>query len=81
MFEKILVLLVICFSLVCKAQTVKKENLTEKDKLFWDFKKTKIQSVGSYYKDRLGETRDKHGKWEYYNEFGDIEEIRKGLRR
>ena len=74
--KNILFILLILCAFIAKAQIVKKENLTEKDKLYWDFKKTKLQSTGAYYKDILGETRDKHGKWEYFNEFGDNEEIR-----
>jgi len=74
--KNILLIFLIAYAFTAKTQIVFKENLTEKDKLYWDFKKTKIQSTGSYYKDILGETRDKHGKWEFYNEFGDIEEIR-----
>ena len=41
------------------AQKIEKENLTQKDVIYWDFKKTKIQSTGAYYKDQLGQTRDK----------------------
>ena len=74
--KNILIIILIITAFTTKAQIISKENLTEKDKLYWDFKKTKLQSTGSYYKDILGETRDKHGKWEFYNEFGDIEEIR-----
>ena len=57
-------------------QEVKKENLTKKFTLYWDFNKTQVQAVGSYYMDELGETTDKHGKWLYYSRLGDIEEER-----
>lgn len=55
---------------------VLKENLTKKEYLYWDFNKTKVQSVGSYYKDKSGETTMKHGKWIYYDREGKIEEER-----
>lgn len=73
---KYLLLIALLLPIYGKTQQVQKENLTPKDVLYWDFKKTKIQSTGSYYKDQLGQTRDKHGKWEFYNEFGDLEETR-----
>ena len=63
-------------SLSMNAQVVRKENLSKKDVVYWDFKKTKVQSTGAYYKDELGETKERHGKWEFYNEFGDLEEVR-----
>lgn len=44
---------------------VQKENLTKKESLFYDFNKTKIQSLGAYYTDKLGATTMKHGKWIY----------------
>jgi antitoxin component YwqK of YwqJK toxin-antitoxin module len=74
--KNFILILGLLFPFVNFSQTVLKENLTPLDKIYWDIKKTKIQSAGSYYKDALGQTRDKHGKWEYYNEFGDLEETR-----
>jgi uncharacterized protein len=74
--KKIVFLLSFIIPFIGVSQVVLKENLTPIDKIFWDIKKTKIQSAGSYYKDALGQTRDRHGKWEYFNEFGDLEEIR-----
>ena len=58
------------------AQVVKKENLTKKVNLYWDFNKTQLQATGSYYKDEVDETSDKHGKWLYYDRFGVLEEER-----
>lgn len=55
---------------------VQKENLTKKESLFYDFNKTKIQSLGAYYTDKLGATTMKHGKWIYYDRDGKIEEER-----
>ncbi|AEA43330.1 toxin-antitoxin system YwqK family antitoxin [Fluviicola taffensis] len=52
------------------AQVVQKENLTPKLRNFYDFERTKLESTGSYYKDLLGESTDKHGKWLYYDRFG-----------
>lgn len=58
------------------SQTVLKENLTKKKSLYWDFNQTQLQAIGSYYKDPLGETTKEHGKWEYYDRYGKLEEIR-----
>ncbi|MFN5911877.1 MAG: toxin-antitoxin system YwqK family antitoxin [Bacteroidota bacterium] len=58
------------------AQEIKKENLSKKASLFWDFNRTQLQAIGSYYVDELGETTEKHGKWLYYNRLGDLEEER-----
>jgi uncharacterized protein len=52
------------------AQVVKKDNLTPKVKNFYDFEKTKLESTGCYYKDLLGTSTDKHGKWLYYDRYG-----------
>lgn len=56
--------------------SVKKENLTKKDVVYWDFNKTKVQASGSYYTDKLGESKDKHGLWKYYDKYGALEEER-----
>src|SRR4051794_12412264 len=58
------------FSFAAFGQVILKENLTPKVKNYYDFQKMQLESVGSYYKDPLGETRDKHGKWIYYDRFG-----------
>ncbi|MEN9440650.1 MAG: hypothetical protein RLZ33_726, partial [Bacteroidota bacterium] len=62
--------------LTSNAQVVLKENLTKKANLYWDFNKTQIQATGSYYKDEVDETTDKHGKWLYYDRLGVLEEER-----
>ncbi len=58
------------------SQEVLKENLTKKVTLYWDFNRTQPQAVGSYYKDKLDETTEKHGKWLYYDRMGVLEEER-----
>jgi uncharacterized protein len=70
--------LIICLILSFKVNTqvILKENLTKKTTFYYDFLKTKPQARGSYYKDLLGETTMKHGKWEYYDEKENIIEIR-----
>ena len=73
----VLKIAVVLFPLFLGAQLViKPENLTKKENTYWDFNKTQIQSTGSYYQDILGATKDKHGKWIYYDKFGKIEEER-----
>jgi len=72
------------FSFVCSlllsyvvfSQEIFKENLTKKETFYYDFLKTKPQSRGAYFKDPLGETTLKHGKWEYYDENEKVIEIR-----
>ncbi|MNU56010.1 MORN repeat variant [compost metagenome] len=64
------------FSFTLLGQVVNKENLTPKVKNFYDFNQTQLESVGSYYKDKLGESKDKHGKWLYYDRFGTLVEER-----
>lgn len=61
---------------VVYAQEVKKENLSKKQSFYWDFGKTKLQSIGSYYVDVLGQTTFKHGKWKYYDENNNLIEQR-----
>ena len=63
-------------SLSVLSQEILKENLTKKESLYWDFAKTKIQARGAYYKDPLGETTLKHGKWEYYDKDENVIEVR-----
>src|SRR5690606_32203206 len=66
----------ILFSQEEKEYQVLKENLTKKESLFYDKNRTKLQSIGSYYTDKLGATTMKHGKWLYYDRDGKIEEER-----
>lgn len=56
-------------------QEVKKENQTKKVTFYWDYAKTQVQAQGKYYKDELGETTKKHGKWEYFNKEGVLVEV------
>ena len=69
-------LLALLFVNVAFGQEVLKENLTKMKSVYWDFNKTQIQARGKYYKDELGETFEKHGKWTYYDRLGEIEEVR-----
>ena len=72
------VLLFVSFSV--RAQdpdyAVKKENLTKKETLYYDFNRSKIQMSGAYYTDKAGATTMKHGKWLYYDRDGKLEEER-----
>lgn len=70
------VITVVCSLSTLSGQQVLKQNLTRPEKNYYDFKKTKLLSTGSYYKDDLGETKYEHGKWEYYSKDGKKEEIR-----
>jgi len=75
--KTILSILLILISITSFGQVVLKENLTKKVSLFWDFNKLQLQATGSYYKDEIDETTDKHGKWLYYDRLGELEEERK----
>lgn len=71
------------FLFVCShlfGQTIRKENLTKKETVYYDFEKKHPESVGAYYKDPLGETRDKHGKWLHYDKAGVLIEERNYFR-
>ena len=59
---------------------IKKENLSKKDIIYWDFKKTKVQASGCYYTDGRGDNKEKHGKWSYYDKYGVLEEERNYFR-
>ena len=74
--ERFIFCLLIFASFNVNSQKVLKENLTKKKTFYWDFQNTKPQSIGSYYKDPLGETALEHGKWEYYDREGKLTEIR-----
>ena len=58
------------------SQEVHKENLTPKETLYWDFNKTQIQASGSYYKNSIETTDQKHGRWVYFDRYGQLEEER-----
>ena len=70
------ILFIFFISLSVFAQDIKKENLSKQKSTYWDFNKTQVQSKGKYFRDKLGETIEKHGKWTYYDRLGEIEEIR-----
>jgi antitoxin component YwqK of YwqJK toxin-antitoxin module len=78
--NKFLIIPFLLFSLLSFSQEVKKENLTKKVTLYYDFDKTQPQATGFYYKDELGETTEKHGKWKYFDRFGSVEEEREYYR-
>lgn len=72
-------LLLFCFLVLTFnsiSQQVLKENLTKRTTNYWDFTKTKRESVGAFYKDDLGETTLKHGRWDFYDRNGNIIETR-----
>ncbi len=80
MWKLPLLFILVSFQAVLSQEEVEykvlKENLTKKETLYYDFNKSKIQSVGAYYTDKLGPTTMKHGKWIYYDRDGKIEEER-----
>jgi len=59
-----------------QAQIVHKENLTKKVTLYYDLHSAQPESRGAYYKDLLGETTEKHGKWQYFDKGGILIEER-----
>jgi antitoxin component YwqK of YwqJK toxin-antitoxin module len=63
-------------STVFFSQEVKKENLSKKVTLYWDYNKTQVQAVGYYYVDKVDETTQKHGKWLFFTKTGELEEER-----
>lgn len=73
---KISLCFLIFVSLSVSGQTILKENLTRKTVLYWDYNKKQPQASGAYYKDPLGETNKEHGKWEYFDRYGKLEEVR-----
>ena len=58
------------------SQEIKKEELTKIVNLYYDFNKSQPQASGYYYKDNLGETTEKHGRWKYFDRYGVLEEVR-----
>lgn len=58
------------------AQEIDKENFTKIVNTYYDFNKSQPQASGHYYKDNLGETTEKHGKWKYFDRYGELEEVR-----
>jgi antitoxin component YwqK of YwqJK toxin-antitoxin module len=59
------------------SQLIDPENLSPKEKIYWDASNRKLHSVGSYYTDEFTfETTEKHGKWLFYSTEGILEEER-----
>ena len=59
------------------SQLIDHENLSPKEKIYWDASNRKLHSVGSYYTDEFTfETTEKHGKWLFYSTEGVLEEER-----
>lgn len=57
------------------AQEIKKEQLTERERLYWDAGNKKIRARGAYYQDDIvGVTNEKHGKWWFYDSKGNLTE-------
>lgn len=58
------------------AQKTKAENLSDSERIYWDTRKQHIRSKGCYYKDDLiGITKEKHGKWRFYDGKGTLTEV------
>lgn len=56
-------------------QEIRQENLTDRERLYWDIGNKKIRARGSYYQDDIiGVTNERHGKWWFYNAKGDLTE-------
>ena len=63
------------------SQKVKPENQTDMVRLYWDAQKRHINSKGRYYVDEIiGETKEKHGKWKFYDFNGVLTEERNYFR-
>lgn len=72
-------LLACCFSLpyLLQAQEVLKENQTPRQHFYYDNSRTKVQAQGCYYTDLLNKvTTEEHGKWQYFDESGNLVEER-----
>jgi len=74
--KKLALILTLISPLALISQIVLKENLSPKESIFWDFNKSQLQAIGSYYTDAIETTKEKHGKWLYYDRFGVLEEER-----
>ena len=73
--------IIVIFPFILSAQReIKTENLSKKDVIYWDFNKTKVQSAGCYYVDGRGDSKEKHGKWAYYDKLGVLQEERNYFR-
>ena len=81
-FRSLLVLFLFFFSFkTALTQKVNPENQTEMVRLYWDAQKKHLSSKGSYYTDNLiGNTKEKHGKWKFYDFNGVLTEERNYFR-
>jgi len=73
---KLILFLILFCPFLSFSQIIVKENLTKKTTLYYDFNRLYPESTGAYYKDFLGETTMKHGKWVYFDKAGAIIEER-----
>ena len=65
---------ILCLNTVF-TQEIRQEQLTDRERLYWDAENKKIRARGSYYQDDIiGVTNEKHGKWLFYNAKGRITE-------
>jgi len=76
MLKNFLLVFSVVASCQLAAQQVLEENLHGPVMEHWDKEKTKVASVGFYYKSGKQKTKEKHGKWEYYSAIGKLEEVR-----
>lgn len=67
-------LVIISFSV--NGQEIRKENLTKKKLFYYGGRTFNVESEGYYYKDPLGETTLRHGKWRFFSKEGDLLEER-----
>ena len=67
------------FALNIFGQTIQKDELTKKKKLYWDLKNKHLMAEGAYYKNNLGiqfNKEERHGLWKFYSKEGELEEER-----
>lgn len=74
--KTILILMLIFSTFQLSAQKIKKENLTKRQYFYYDAAKLQVESEGCYFKDPLGETTQRHGKWKFYGREGELIEER-----
>tara|TARA_B110000908_G_C10268041_1_gene466827 strand:+ start:8099 stop:9784 length:1686 start_codon:yes stop_codon:yes gene_type:complete len=54
-------------------QEINPENLSERERVYWDIGGQHIRSVGAYYTDLIiGDTKEKHGLWRFYDRRGTL---------
>ena len=54
-------------------QEINPENLTDRERVYWDIGKKHIRSRGSYYTDLIiGDSKEKHGLWWFYDRKGNL---------